>query len=236
VRSAEQVLATLGREFSSWRRRSFSEPRAGRSVLRNAVGADATGILAEGEGGAVELVPWSAFGGDDRELSKLFVERLARDWTPAEVRGIAALIRMTAVVEAIGRASKMLDATKRFNFTEADEHEMSDCFAQAQVWAEKSGTQQALARERDAAALLTLVCRKMTEKAWATAAVKTEELLARHANTLIVRLLSNGVLPEAASVRPSTPSDTTGDPAPGSGPPPPVAPDPPAPGEPKSRD
>lgn len=197
VQGAEQALATLGREFSAWRRKSFTAPRGGKSVNRNAVGADAAGILAEGDGGAVEHVPWSTFGGDDRELSKLFVERLTREWTPDETRGIAALIRLTAVVEAVSRASKMFDATRRFNFTEADEHEMTECFAQARAWAERAGTQGQVERERQATGMLAVVCRKMTDKAWASAAVTVEDLLERYSDTLLVRLLSDGMAPEA---------------------------------------
>jgi hypothetical protein len=55
---------------------------------------------------------------------------------------------MTAVVEAVGRASKMFDAAKRSNFTEADQKEMTDCFAQAEAWSEKAGTSAALKRKR----------------------------------------------------------------------------------------
>ena len=192
VQGAEAALATLGREYSAWRRKSFTASRGGKTVSRNAVGADASGILAEGDGGVVEHVPWSTFGGDDRELSKLFAERLTREWTPEETRGIAALIRLTAVVEAVSRASKMLDATRRFNFTEADEHEMMESFAQARSWAERAGTAAQVERERQATLMLALACRKMTDKSWATAAVTVEELLERYPDTLVVRLLSDG--------------------------------------------
>jgi pSer/pThr/pTyr-binding forkhead associated (FHA) protein len=201
VQGAERALATLGREFPAWRRKSFTAPHAGKSVSRNAVGADAAGILAEGEGGAVEHVPWSTFGGDDRELSKLFVERLTREWTQDEARAIAALIRLTAVVEAVARASKMFDPNRRFNFTETDEHEMADCFAQARTWAERSGTQAQVEREKEATAALALVCRKITDKAWATAAVTLEDLLDRYSDTLLVRLLSDGTIPEAPKTK-----------------------------------
>lgn len=192
VEAGEQAFATLGREFSAWRRKTFTAPHGGKSVSRNAVGADAAGILAETEGGAVEHVPWSTFGGDDKELSKLFVERLTREWTPDETRGIAALVRLTAVVEAVSRASKMFDATRRFNFTEADEHEMAQCFDQAKSWAERAGNLDGVEREKEATALLAAACRKMTDKAWATAAVTVEDLLARYSDTLVVWLLSDG--------------------------------------------
>jgi hypothetical protein len=192
LEAGEAALAALGREFGAWRRKAFTATVGGKSVSRNAVGADAAGILAETEGGAVEHVPWSAFGGDGRELSKLFVERLTREWTPEETRGIAALVRITAVVEAVSTASKMFDTTRRFNFTDADEHQMAVCFDQAKSWADRAGTAAAVQREKDAAALLAVVCRKMTDKAWATAAVTVEDLLSRYPDTLLVWLLSDG--------------------------------------------
>ncbi len=191
------VFKTLGREFATWRRKSFTAPRAGKSVTRNAVGADQEGILAEGDGGAVEHVPWSAFGGDDKEISKLFTERLGREWNSEEQRAIAGVLRMTAVVEAIQRASKMFDPVKRYNFTETDAREMIECFAQAQAWAEKCGTTDAVAKEMTAARQLVLVCQKMTEGSWSVAVGATEDLLAKHADTLLVRLLSDGTMPEA---------------------------------------
>ncbi|MFN0008863.1 MAG: protein kinase domain-containing protein [Planctomycetota bacterium] len=192
VESGEKAFAALGREFAAWRRKTFTVPQGGKSVSRNAVGADAAGILAEKEGGAVEQVPWSTFGGDGRELSKLFVERLTREWTADETRGIAALVRLTAVVEAVSRASKMFDAARRFNFTEADEHEMAQCFDPARSWGERAGTTALIQREKEAAALLAVACRKMTDKAWATAAVTVEDLLSRYSDTLVVWLLSDG--------------------------------------------
>ena len=193
--AAQESLRTLGREFASWRRKGFTEPRTGRSVTRNAVGADAEGILVEGERG-VEHVPWSAFGGDDREISKLFTERLSREWTRDELRGIAAILRMTAVVEALGRAGKMFDVAKRANFTDADLKEMTDCFAQAEAWAEKAGTATALRKEIAASRQLALVCQKMTEGAWSVAVSAAEGLLLSHGDTLLVRLLSDGRLPD----------------------------------------
>jgi hypothetical protein len=197
VEAAQAVLATLGKEFASWRRKSFSEPHAGKNLTRNAVGADAEGILAEGSSGGVEHVPWSAFGGDDREISKLFTERLTREWNAEELRGIAGLLRMTAVVEVIGRTGKMFDPTKRYNFTEADAREVLECFAQAQAWADRSGTTAELSREIAAAKQLSLVCQKVTEGAWSYAVSAGEDLLARHGDSLLVRLLSDGTLPEA---------------------------------------
>jgi hypothetical protein len=207
--AAQASLRTLGREFSSWRRKGFTDPRAGKSAARNAIGADEEGILAEDEHGT-EHVPWSAFGGDDREISRLFTERLSREWTPDELRGIAALLRMTAVVEALGRAGKMFDATKRSNFTEADQKEMTECFAQAEAWGDKAGTSSAVRKEAAAARGLAVVCEKMTEGAWSVAVSAAEDLLLRHGDTLLVRLASDGTLPGALAAN-AKPAAKSGD-------------------------
>jgi serine/threonine protein kinase len=210
--AAQTSLRTLGREFSSWRRRSFTDPRPGKGGTRNAVGADEDGILAEDE-----HVPWSVFGGDDREISKLFTERLAREWTPDELRGIAALLRMTAVVEALGRAGKMFDGTRRSNFTDADQKEMTECFAQAEIWADKAGSSAAVKKEAAAAHELAVVCEKMTEGAWSVAVSAAEDLLLRHADTLLVKLISDGTLP-VPPVEPATAAPPANASAPASAP------------------
>jgi hypothetical protein len=95
----------------------------------------------------------------------------------------------------------MFDPAKRYNFTDADAREMTECFAQAQIWAEKAGTTDALAKEVAAARQLTHVCQKMTEGSWSFAVSATEELLARHASTLVVRLLSDGTMPEGPKAK-----------------------------------
>ena len=207
--AAQASLRTLGREFPAWRRRGFTDPRAGRNTSRNAVGADEDGILAEDDHGGTEHVPWSAFGGDDREISKLFTERLSREWTPDELRGIAALLRITAVVEALGRAGKMFDGSKRSNFTEADQKEMADCFAQSEAWAEKAGTSATVKKEAAAARELALVCERMTDGAWSIAVSGAEDLLLRHGDTLLVKLTSDGTLP----VQPGAPANPSAPPS-----------------------
>jgi hypothetical protein len=205
----ESVLATIGREYSGggWRRKTFSDPRDKKNPARTAVGADANGILSEGEGGAVENVPWSAFGGNAKELSKLFWERTAREYTPDEVRAIAGLIRMTAVVEALERTSKMFDRTRRANFTESNARDLAECFVPLQQWIQKLGGDASLARESQATAVLAQVLAQTTEGAWSVAVAGTERLLGEYQDTLLVRLLSDGSAPEPS--RTAKPSGST---------------------------
>jgi len=215
VERGEAVLATVGREYSGggWRRKAVTDPRDKRNPTRTAVGADAQGVAVEGEGGAVDRVPWSAFGGNARELSRLLWERLNRDYTPEEARAIVALLRMTAVVEALDRASKMLDPSRHANFTETNARDMGECFAPLQQWTQKLGGEPASARETKAAALLAQVLSQTTDGAWSVAVAGTERLLDEYQDTLLVRLLSDGSVPEPPhAVKPAAnaaPADAT---------------------------
>lgn len=208
----EAVLATLGREFSAggWRRRSFTDPRERRTATRNAVGADGGGILFEAESGAVERIPWSAFGGSTKELSKLFFERCTRAYTPDEESAIGGLVRITAVVESLGVVGKMLDPTRRSNFTEVNAKELVECFSPAREWTKAGAPADALARERSAAEVFGEVLVKTTAGAYSAAVAGVELLLRDHQDTLFVRLLSDGALPDppvaAATSAPEEPA------------------------------
>jgi tRNA A-37 threonylcarbamoyl transferase component Bud32 len=192
--AAQAVVETLGREFAGWRRRSFTDPRDRKNTTRNAVGADAQGILYEAEPGRPERVPWSAFGGSVQGLTRLFFERLQREYTPAEVAGVAALARLTAVTEAVQVASKMLEPGRKANFTEGNARDLQALFEQAQPWADKAGDEARarLAREAEAAGVLCGALRAATETRWASAAAAVERLLTEYADTLLVRLCSDG--------------------------------------------
>jgi hypothetical protein len=52
-------------------------------------------------------------------------------------------------------------------------------------------------REAAAARQLAHVCQKMTESSWSVAVSAAEDLLVRHGDTLLVRLLSDGTLLES---------------------------------------
>lgn len=192
--SARAVLATLGNEFGQWRRKSFVDPRDRKSTNRNAVGADLDGILYEAEAGRAERMPWSGFGGDVQAVNKLFVERLQRDWTAEERAGIATILRITAVVESLRATTKMFDAAKKANFTEGNARDLRALFAPAASWAELASPESKvrLARESGAADVLCDALRAATDARWAAAAAGIERLLAEYADTVLVRLLSDG--------------------------------------------
>jgi hypothetical protein len=191
--AGEAVLATLAREFQGWRRRAVNDPRERRGTLRTALGADAEGLLLESESG-VERIPWSAWGANPRELARLFAERLTREWKGEEQAGIAALLRLAAVVESARETSKMFDASRRSNFTEGNARDLLASFEPAAEWAGQAGpeSQERLARERAAAELLCEGLRAMTESRWPAASEALERLLRQHAGALLVQLHSDG--------------------------------------------
>ncbi|MBL8857171.1 MAG: protein kinase [Planctomycetes bacterium] len=193
---ARAVLETLSRECSAggWRRRSFGDPREKRTTTRNATGADTTGLLFDGDGGVADHIPWSAFGGNTKVLSDLFYDRCTRDWTPAELHGIAALLRLEACIEVLDGAAKMFDAQKRSNFTESNQRDMLEVFNTLSSWAARAPEEKdEIARESEATQILARALRQMTDSQWSTAVVAIERLLTEYPNALLVRLLSNGL-------------------------------------------
>lgn len=189
AREAQEMIA---REFPNWRRKSFADPRDGKGTPRNALGADASGILCEGDGGKAEHIDWSAFGANPRDIARLFHERLGREYTSAELAGIAALLRVSAVIGAIDASGKMFDPTRRSNFTETNAREILENYSHALQWAQRAGDDSAAKRERDAAALLVEALQKTSEGAYSAAVAGIERLLAGSSDTLLVRLLSDG--------------------------------------------
>lgn len=212
LESAGRALALLAREYSAggWRRKSFNDPR--RTATRNAVGAEPTGLLYEGEGGATEKLAWSEFAGHTKELAKLFYERLAREYSGEEATSIASLLRLSAVIEVAAAAERMLVPAKNANFTDAHAREIAEAFQAAQPWARDATDKQRLAREAQAAALFSEVMLDTTRGAFSKAVAGTERLLSDFQDTLVVRLLSDGTIPETPAngeATPETAPDTT---------------------------
>jgi hypothetical protein len=192
--AASAAFASLGTEFAQWRRKAFTDPRERKTTNRNAVGADANGILFDADSGTVERLPWSAFGGDVQGLNKLFVERLQRDWTPEERAGIATILRFTAVIETLRLTSKMLDPSRKSNFTEGNARDVRALYAPAAAWAELAGpqSQKKLARETEATDIFIESLRAVTDGRWAAAAAGIERMLADYGDAVLVRLISDG--------------------------------------------
>jgi len=188
---AQDALEALAAAFgeSQWRRKFVTDPRSGRT--RDAVGADPTGLhLAEGSGNV--HVPWSAWGGSTENLQALFHERLKREWTEDEQRGICAILRLTAVARAIELASEMFDPETAARFSPGEGAELLASFDAAVAWSDKFGGSEIVARERQAAQTVVDAVQAASEKHWARAVASTTRLLEEHSGTLVMRLLSDG--------------------------------------------
>jgi hypothetical protein len=96
----------------------------------------------------------------------------------------------------------MFDPSRKANFSDTNQKDLVECFAQASSWAAKTPQGGAkLARENEAAMLLAGVLKQTTDGQWSTAVASGERLLRDFGDTLLVRLMSNGELaPDAPAV------------------------------------
>lgn len=188
IAAARTVLATVGREAGdgTWRRKTLSDPRGGGNV--EARGGDANGLALPGGGGTVR-VPWSAWGGQPEALHQLFHARLERDWTSEEQRGIAGLLRLSAVAVAL---DPLEESMLGGDLLQRELKDIERAFEDALEWGEESGTLQACAAER--AAVETLSEAFLAKEAGnVTLAIHSiEQAFQEYKDTLTVRLLSDG--------------------------------------------
>ena len=189
----QAALLSVARELAAggWRRKQVADPRGGRAIARNALSADESGLTLEVDG-KPESVPWSAFGAKPRELHLLFNERLGREYTREELLGIEALLRSAAVVAAIDAASEMLEPGSSARFDEGEMRELSEGFDWGRSWAAQSGVPQRFEMESRAAGLLARSLFDASEGSWSASVAGLDRLLEDYADTLLVRLLSNG--------------------------------------------
>jgi hypothetical protein len=191
LRSASRALPMLVAEFADWRRLKVDDPEDRRGATREAVTATAQGLVLDDKGTRRE-VPWSAFGGQTKPLGTLFSKRLNRDYTPAELRSIAALMHVTALAEVLLQASEMFAPAAQSVFTQSEADELPLCFDRALEWCQDDVDRELLQRDRAAAAILANALLKSSEGAWTTAVSEVERLLRDHYDTWLVRILSDG--------------------------------------------
>jgi hypothetical protein len=158
--------------------------------MRDAIAANARGVTLSVAGNA-EMVEWAAFGGSAENLHQLFFQRLAREYTRDEVAGIEALIRATAVLEAVAEADEVLRPGSGNVLSEDEARDMLAALEVARPWAQVLGDTRALDAERDAVALLIDSLRAASSGSWSRAVALVERLLDEHRATLTVRLLSD---------------------------------------------
>jgi Protein kinase domain/FHA domain len=191
--AARTAFEPLVREWSSggWKRRTVNDPRSRGRANREAVNADARGVLVK-DGDATELVGWEEFARRPAELHQLFLERLARAYTPSEVEAIAALMRVAAVLQAIDEGAEVLADPEHQVLSGEESQHLLEGFALAREWSHGAESKARLEREASAAALFAAALSASTERRWDEAVTLLERLLAEQRETLLVRLLSDG--------------------------------------------
>jgi hypothetical protein len=189
IGGAKTALETVGTSASSgiWRRQTVLDPRNGRPI--EAVGGDARGLFLEASG-ASEYLPWSAWGAHPDALHQLFHARLTRDWSAEEKKHIAGLLRVSAVAAAWTPLEKALRSGSAPG--DRDRRGIDASFEDALQWGKESGSLALVSAERAAIENLleALVAR---EQGNATLAIHAlEEAFEKHADTLVLRVLSDG--------------------------------------------
>ena len=193
-----------------WRRRAILDPRAAGRGSQTVVAADAGG-LAVGEAGAGERIAWEAFAANPAALDQLFHQRLTREYTPEERRGIAFLMRLAAVERAVAQAEAALAGAAAGGEQLAA---LVSGFEVARPWCVEAAASAALEAELAAARLLGDSLAAAGRGSWALAATRAGWLLEDHAGTLLVRRLSDGsLLATASAVPPASPPSPVRGPA-----------------------
>lgn len=195
--AGQQVLATLmdAWDAGQWRRRTIQDPRQRGRAAREVVDVGPQGlVLKNGEG--VETLAWSEFGGRPAELSHLFHERLTREFDARERTGIAALLRVAAVLQALEEGSEILEPGSDAVLSDEEVRHLQEGFDVAEAWAAAAGSQEWLERERAAARVAATALRAASDGRSGPSATALERLLGEHRDTLLVRLLSDGSLVE----------------------------------------
>ena len=161
-----------------------------------------SGGLAVGEQGASERIGWESFAANPAALDQLFHQRLAREYTAEEQRGIAFLMRLAAVERAAAEARRVLDGGEA-SLGEDELAALLAGFEVARPWCAETTSAAEPVAELDAARLLVDSLEAAGAGSWALAATRAEWLLADHASTLLVRRLSDGSLLATASAAPA---------------------------------
>ena len=192
VRAARAALDALASAFANgdWRRKSILDPRTDGQRTTTVVGVEPDGLMV-GDGGDLELLPWSAFAGDPDALDQLFRQRLSRDYDARELGGIAALMRIAAVQRAVTESEEMLGGGPAI-LTEGELEAMLSGFEVAAAWNTDSADRERLASELEGARRLAASLSASGRGAWSSAVAEGERLMAEHRDTLLVRLISDG--------------------------------------------
>ncbi len=189
-------------EQDAWRRRAIQDP-TGRTSTQKVVGISIAGITFERA--PAKEITWRELGASPAWFVQLFNDRLKREYTLEEQRGVATLLHWTSTATAVGRCVRFLGTERNGTLSDEENDEILEGFDDLRSWIRQSGTGledqgQRLAREKRALALLVGAIRADQERSHALSVSRLEDLLFHYQDTLVVLLLSDG-----RSVPPSTP-------------------------------
>ena len=206
-------------DAGQWRRRTINDPRQRGRANREVVGAKSGGLVIE-NGGTVEDLPWSAFGGRPEELHALFHERLTRDFDARERQGIAALLLSAAVLQTLEEGSEILEPDNPGLLSDEETRALTAGFEVARPWAVAAGREADLERELGAARVAAVALRATSDGALGPSVTALERLLEEHRDTLLVRLVSDGGVVDGLDPElPEAPPERLPDPEPQPAPP-----------------
>lgn len=193
VRLGRGVLDQILTELSAgqWRRRGTLDPRGERLTTRQVLGAAAPdGLMVEGSDGKPELLKLEALSNQPAALDALFRARLARDYSPEELAGIAFLVRSAALLNAL---EQWLPALTDPGSLEVDaDLILAQDAEHALDWARQADQLALCERELGAAEALLAALESARDQKWSAAAVQTEKLLEEYAGTMLLLMLSDG--------------------------------------------
>ncbi len=219
VRAARGALGGLVQEFSQggWRRKNVLDPRTRK--LREVRDVRPDGLVF-GEDGELTPLPWREAPCDPEWWHLLFQGRLSRDWSPAETRGIVALLRLVGVARGAELARELLEPRGSGLLDPAEVEALKKAFDPALEWLATPSPElveeaQAIRRESSAALLLSQALTAFQERRWTSAAAALERCLGEGGDSLLVGLLSDGSewrevpsAPSGAGADPSRPGAT----------------------------
>ena len=207
LRAAKAAFSGLvaGWDDPGWRRRSVKDPRTGSSGTVEIVGVKPDHLTVSDRGETIDL-PLSAWAGHTAELENLFLGRLARDWTPEESRGIAALLALSATLETLGSLEAALGVTG-MRVDPADPAAIIVPFGKASEWATQAQAElddsgadalggrtlpELVSEQRSAAKMLAEALIARDEGHWDQSAERLERLLTERRDAWLVMMLSRG--------------------------------------------
>jgi len=190
IESFRIVLRTIRSEFDAghWRRRALADPSSRRAKAATVVGATESGWLV-GTDSAPELISNAALAGSTAALDLLFNSRINRDYTPAELSGIASGLRLAAVLETLARLQPAFSSSPP-SLNREELEGFAELFDRAREWARLAGDEDPLLLEERAATRVLSALADSGEEGWTSAVQELDAAVSEGDGSLLILLLT----------------------------------------------